>query len=378
MNPGRTAVVAIFLFINCLFLYKYGGRAVAYPEWLCLGYILMVGGLFRYGRRLPDVPTNWLVIGAVSWIGLVTVFVHYAIPLSDLNVDRWSVIASFWKTLAAGDYPYFARSHMGNPPGPMPVYFLVAAPFHAIGWQELLSALGYVGSVFWIGRYSRHRMLPIVLVVASPFLYWEIAVRSNIFTYSFLVLVALERFLQKQSYPRAIAVGLALSTRSVFALAYVVYYLRILRESTVSIGRFCWMVAVSVIAFIASFLPFLLIWPTEFATMNPFIVQGSFLLPPVVIGLFFIGAVVASYTLVKMHAALLSGLLLFGMILVYAIYHVLQLGWTATYLESKVDISYFLFCVPFLGYYLIASTYDSASAVRAVPRTTSASGSSAA
>ena len=375
MSLGRGAVIAIFLFINSLFIYKYGGRAFAYPEWLCVGHLLIVLGLLRYSTRLPSVPTNWVVIGAVSWILLVTVAVHFVIPLSALNVDRWSVIASFWQTLTEGEYPYFARSHMGNPPGPMPIYFVVAAPFHAIGWQELLSALGYLGAVVWIGCCSRRGIVAMLLLVTSPFLYWEIAVRSNIFTYSLLVLLGLELFLQKQNYPRAVMVGLALSTRSVFALAYVVYYLRILRRSTVNSARFFWMATVSAVAFLASFLPLLLIWPEEFHAMNPFIVQGSFLIPPVAIGLFFAGAVVASYVLGKLHPALVSGVLLFGMIAVYALYHVVQIGWSAAYLESKIDISYFLFCVPFLGYYFVASTNDSASAVRAVPRTTVAPGS---
>ena len=378
MMAGRTVAVVLFLFINCLFIYKYGGRVLSHPEWICLIYILLNVAILKFGRSWPRIRSNWVVMGAVAWILLVTVGVHITVPLSSLNVDRWSVIASFWDALAAGDYPYFARSHMGNPPGPMPIYFVLAAPFYAIGWQELLAALGYVSAVAWMGRSPQGGTLPIWLLLASPFMYWEIAVRSNIFSYSMLVLAALQCFLVKQTPSRAIMVGLALSTRSVFALAYVVYYLRIWRQPTVETPKFFRLSVISAGAFFFSFLPLLMIWPQEFQIMNPFVVQGSFLVPPLVIGVFFLGAVMASYRFLEMHAALLSGLLLFGVILVYGIYHVVDLGWGAAYLESKVDISYFLFCVPFLGYYFIASTNDRASAVRSVPRTTAASGNSAA
>jgi len=41
-------------------------------------------------------------------------FIFYKIPVESLNVDRWSVITSFWDNFFKGEYVYFAKSNMGG------------------------------------------------------------------------------------------------------------------------------------------------------------------------------------------------------------------------------------------------------------------------
>ena len=45
-----------------------------------------------------------------------------------------------------------------------------------------------------------------------------------------------------------------------------------------------------------------------------------------------------------------SGIVLFGSILIYGLYHVVISGFATAYYLSDVDISYFIFAVPFLMY----------------------------
>ncbi|MEL7161779.1 MAG: hypothetical protein AAFN92_13545, partial [Bacteroidota bacterium] len=277
------------------------------------------------------------------------------VPLAGLNVDRWSVISSFWEALAVGEYPYFARSHLGNPPGPMPVYFLLAYPFYAAGWLELLAALGAGGLVWWLAfrrPASPENRLAFLLLVTSVWVAWEVVVRSNVFTYSALVLAGLvwwrRSFLREARVPKvsSLVVGLLLSTRSVFALVYLLVFGEQLWSRP-------WLViragVLSLMAFLVTFLPLWWIWGEDFWVMNPFLVQSGFLVPPPLVGGFFLGALgLLFYPELRGRVFFFSGVLLSGVVSIYALYHVGQSGLTAAFFGSKVDLSYFLFGVPFL------------------------------
>ncbi len=360
----RITAVACLLVINLLFLYKYGARITPFAAPALIAYVLAWGAILRWGPRLPLKP--WMLAVAIGWLGIVTLATHVYVPLAELNVDRWSVISSFLEALYAGDYPYAARSHLGNPPGPMPVYYLIAAPFHALGLLEVLSAAGYLLALIWLYRQGRGAGAGALLLLASPFMYWEIATRSNLFTFSLLTLWGLKRFVHRPDYVRAVVVGLLLSTRSVYALAYLIYYVTLLREG-VPLRRVAGVTLVSALAFFLSFLPLVAGWPGAFREMNPFLVQGTFLVPPVVVALFFALALLAAYRARRTTAPWLSGVVLFVAILIYAGVVVADHGWEAAYLDSQIDISYLLFCVPFLGYYLFCDTAASAEATRPLP-----------
>ncbi len=378
MSRSVGVAIGIYLLINSLFLYKYGSRVTSYAEWACLVYVVVNLALLHYRRHFHLLRARWPALLAMAWIAGFTILVHFAVPLEQLNVDRWSVITSFLDTLFAGEYPYAARSHLGNPPGPMPVYFFLAAPFYALGWLESLSALGYLLAIFWLGRKGSIGILSVLMLAFSPCLYWEVAVRSNIFTFALLVLIALQSFLRRRTLLRAISVGLILATRSVFALAYVVYYAAIFRDSSTDRWRFFRYATLSAGIFFLVFLPFLVIWTEGFLNLNPFIIQGSFLVPPAMVITFFLLAAAVGAWVPRKYAAYASGLLLFGIIGLYSAYHLFMVGWERAYLESTVDISYFLFCIPFLGYFVLHSRWAKAEPILDDPRIMKASGSNSA
>lgn len=346
------------LFINFLFVWKYGSRAT---EWAVVAAALLVAVqvgwvLFYDSISVSDKWTGRIVIAAGLFLLVFAALAAWAIPLESLNVDRWSVISSFWEAAAEGKYPYFAESHMGNPPGPMPVYFVIAWPFYALGALDTLAAAGYLLLLFGLYRTPAKAKWLVPLLLTSVFMFWEIAVRSNIFTYSVLVMFALEFFRRRQDKAwgtnlmlQAIVIGLLLSTRSVFALAYVSYFLASLKLKEMPFGRMLAFGSVALVAFGLSFLPFVLIWPESFQEMNPFLVQSSFLLPAWFIPGFF-GLAAASVLLIKRSedVPLAAGWVLFLCILLYAIFHVLTSGFEEAFFGSKVDLSYFLLSVPFL------------------------------
>ncbi len=282
----------ILLFVNFLFTYKYLDRFT--------GNGLVIAGIFsglqilvfRYGHRLSFLQKRTKAFILLLSLGItgVVVITQLKIDLTTLKVDRWSVISSFWQEAFNGNYPYFAKSHEGNYPGPMPVYFLIALPFYLAGILSVLSASGYLILLYlWFKQKEKKATFALLFLLAtSVYMYWEITTRSNIFTNSILILLILRGFAGINSKTKpwkfiltALLTGFLLSTRSVFVLVYLVFFLSALRNREIEFKRISLFLTIAVLAFAGSFLPFILLFKDDFFTINPFIIQSSFLVPQV-------------------------------------------------------------------------------------------------
>lgn len=134
----------IFLFVNFLFSVKYISRVTNYYLIISFLISLIYFFIWRYKRVLERFPIslsklNFLIL-SIFVLGCYSAF--NKIPVATLNVDRWSVITSFWDSYFNNQYVYFAKSNVGNPPGPMPFYFLLALPFYFIGELGWFSVMG--------------------------------------------------------------------------------------------------------------------------------------------------------------------------------------------------------------------------------------------
>ncbi|MTB50542.1 hypothetical protein [Lewinella sp. W8] len=357
----------VLVFINFIFIYKYGQRLI--PNYILLVSItiaLIQYGVVRYFKYFEKVFTH--IFFLCSGLCLLSICVsHFYIPLESLDVDRWSVISSFWESFGRGDYPYFARSHMGNPPGPMPVYFLIAFPFYMAGSLELLSFIGYIAMasfVFFTTKNRNSLILSMVIISSSSYFYWEVFTRSNIFTYSFLILVCAFIFNSlfskkgigyKKTSIAGIVTGLLLSTRSIFVVVFISLSVYMLKNKKVS-SVLLWYATIVLLSFLMTFIPFVLIWKDLFFEANPFIVQSTFLVPKEMVAIFLVLSAIAGLIPgFEKDTYFFSGITLFLIIMFYSFYHIVLVGFQNAYLESKIDISYFLFCVPFLFYSFVKS-----------------------
>ncbi|OAV46188.1 hypothetical protein [Lewinella sp. 4G2] len=355
-------VLALLIAINFLFVWKYGQRVTRFAPVLALavagGQALMFTSTI-YDKLLRRIsPTVLWSMLAIGWVAAAA-FVHYRVDLEGLNVDRWSVISSFLEALEAGGYPYLAESHRGNPPGPMPVYHFLAYPFYKVGWLVLLAIIGPIAGTHWLTKsvdHDRRINALLLLVGSSAWLYWEILVRSNVITFTILVLLGLAAWAYaikaKANWPKlgllAVATGLLLATRSVFGLAYLLIFGSLLLQR-LYVGRVVVSAIISLVTFALIFLPFYLAWPEEFMVINPFIVQGGFLVPhSFVAGFFLLATGLLAYPPARARPFIWSGYLLFLIVGVYFAFHVWQSGFDLAFHGSKVDLSYFLFSVPFL------------------------------
>jgi hypothetical protein len=356
----------IFLFVNFIFSVKYLSRITEYYLPVSIAILIIYIFIWKYRRRIESVSPHLKAINifllAIFFLGNFLVF--RSIPVANLNVDRWSVITSFWDTYFAGEYAYFAKSNMGNEPGPMPFYFVLALPFYFLGELGYFSALGILVflAALQLARIPiQFRTISIVLLLSSVFYLWEIASRSNIFVNGALVLFVLvamfrtREFTTKKIIYLGILLGLAVSTRNVFVIPFLIGILYALRSGRFGFMQFVVLGMVSIAVFALTFLPFVWNHVDDFAKMNPFIIQSTFLIP-------------FSYTLGFIAMAILagflcrsaqdvywySGIVLFLSIAIYFGYHILLFGFDQAFLGSIADISYFIFCLPFAMFHLIS------------------------
>lgn len=366
LNIFEKRNIAFFLFvvINFIFCVKYSSRVT---DWHLLFSILFSGvyfAIWKYKSHFAKIPLlstmNVVLLGFFllgSYYGLTK------IPVESLNVDRWSVITSFWDTYFSGEYAYFAKAHTGNPPGPMPFYFILAFPFYALGELGLFSLLGIVAFYFLL-KYSKIQNYIItsvlLLLFISIFYLWEIFSRSNVFINGVLVLFSIvyfnkeEKLTMKRIVITAILTGLLMSTRNVFAIPYIITFLFAWRTGRITFGKLALLGAIAILMFGITFLPFVIGHFQDFRIMNPFLVQSTFLIPfGYTIG-FILLAVLFGLKCTKVeNVYFFSGLTLFISIAIYFVYHFINTGFDETYFGSVGDVSYFILGVPFLLYYSI-------------------------
>lgn len=354
----------LFLFINLIFSIKYFSRVstLALPISIVITSFYFL--IFKYQEKLQIFGKHLKFANILGFVVLIIAshLIFQKVPVESLNVDRWSVITSFWDNYFAGEYVYFALSHMNNYPGPMPFYYVVALPFYLLGELGYLSIIGLL--VFIILLKVLRKPLPtqtayFIIIATSPFFLWEIVGRSNIFFNSTLILISIVYFFKtiknKNLFWNGIIIGLLLSTRNVYAIPYVIVFLFALKNRDISIKNTIIIGIIAMVTFAATFLPFVIGHFEDFQKMNPFIIQSSYLMPFE----FSFGCIVLSFLsffVVKnrFDVYFYSGLVLFFTIALHFIWMSVQHGMYDAFYNSKADISYFILSIPFLLFHIMS------------------------
>lgn len=361
-----TSLIAI-VFINFIFLIKYTQRFTQYSLLLSIIITFVFVLLYFSRHKIPynDKQNNLLTFSIVTGYIILSIALFLIIPQSVLNVDRFSVITSFWDSFFNSEYVYFSKSVEGNMPGPMPFYFILAFPFYLTGELGYFSMLGLLTFVI-ILKYSKvaskNLFIGTLLVVLSAFYIWETISRSNIFLNSNLVLFAILFFgntlkMKKNKHIlfNGILIGLLLSTRNVLIIPFIVLFLYALKVKIYSFTDTAKIAVVVLIAFGFTFLPFVVNHFKDFKVMNPFIIQSTYLMPTwlsLTCVLFTVTTVF--FTKCFRDVVYFSGLYLFITILVYFLHQIFIEGFENVIFQNKADISYFILCVPFFIFYLLS------------------------
>jgi hypothetical protein len=277
--------------VNILFSIKYFSRITDYYGILAALVLFIHALLFYKGTILSRFIKNYTIVN-ISLLIIFCIFsfiVFEKIPAETLNVDRWSVITSFWDNYFNGEYVYYAQSHNNNNPGPMPFYFVLALPFYFLGEIGYFAVLGII--VFYlIMRYLKVeaciQTLFLLLLMTSPFYLYEVTVRSPLFLNASLIAFSILFFFNIKNYQSfrnqiiiGVLFGLLLSTRNIFAVCYIILFLYCLKTKKIDIISTVKIGLLVVMVFVLTFLPFVIGYSDDFTKMNPFIIQSSFLMP---------------------------------------------------------------------------------------------------
>lgn len=359
----KNIAISLFIFINALFVLKYSERVTSYNALLTLAFTgVFIGFFYWKDTILSRIKYAYGFIGSAIFIILFGIAFTY-INVETLMVDRWSVISSFWDNYFQGEYVYFAKSHRNNPPGPMPFYYMLALPFYLIGELGYFSLLA-IPALWIVSKYLRFNkavvQFGLFLLITSFFYIWEVTVRSNIMINGLLILFSLiyclkrEKWSLKELIVAGIMVGLFLSTRNVFVIPYVILFLYLLKNGNLSFLKLIQLGSVAIVTFALTFLPFIYNYWDSFLTMNPFVIQGSFLIPfHYTVGFVLLAFLFPFLCKSKEDVLFYSGVNLFITIAIYFIYHIIYSGFQSAFYESIVDISYFILCIPFFLIYVL-------------------------
>jgi len=357
----RNISLALFLFVNFLFTYKYLERSTPWVALLSVSVSIFYIALYR-NRNLLKFINKKIEVSLIVLFIVVCLLIWKKIPVETLNVDRWSVISSFWDSYFANEYAYFAKSFAGNPPGPMPFYFILALPFYLVGELGFLSIIGvlFFYWLMWCKKVNPiTRTVILLLILSSFFNLWEVICRSNIFFNASLVLGSLIYILNQKVFTHktliisGIFIGLLISTRNVFVISYIICFLYLLRTKAIQFKQLTILLIISLLAFTLTFIPVVYVHLEDFKQMNPFIVQSTFLIPFEYTILFVLMAISSTFLCKnKNDVYFYNAIVLFVSILIYLIYYICLEGFTQAFTNSTVDISYFIFCIPFAFWFL--------------------------
>lgn len=351
--------LAIFLFVNLIFMIKYCSRQTHYYLTFSVIITLIYWVIWNKKNHLNRLPItfskqNFILI---IFILVLSYFAFQKIPTASLHVDRWSVINSFWNNYFDNKYVYFAKSNAGNYPGPMPFYFVLALPFYffgEFGWLSILGILLFYGFLKHSKTSQLNTTTGLLLVTCSVFFWWEILSRSNIFLNSTMVIFVLYHHINMQNYDKkniiitGVLIGLVISTRNVLVIPFIITFVFQLKKRFIKPIQILFIGMVAGTTFIISFLPFVYNHIDDFQIMNPFIIQSTALVPFQYTMLFLFFAFISGLVCRSINDVFCySGLVLFVSIFIYFLYHFSLVGFQKTFFDSFADISYFILCIPF-------------------------------
>ncbi len=360
-NAFQYVCLSLFLLLNIIFFYKYSIRISNHPLLFSLGYgalqVLLFFGLLYFLQNKLNKRYSYLIF---LFIVIIQFILLLKIDVNTLNIDRWSVITSFLDELFVGNYPYLAKSHLNNPPGPFPGYYLFALPFYLIGEIGLFSLTGIVLYLLFLKSQNFNDkliLINLILIFSSVVVWYELVVRSTIFANMAISLMyfTIIKKMSSESFINLVLIGilggLVLSTRGIIVYVLIVYftYFFISRKDWYSFS----IVSISTaLGFLLTLIPFI-IWDWQiFMIYNPITLQASFI-PKIYLIIFAIIAFIIGFFSKNTQRLFgYTGLLLFTIISIPFFFSVLNSSIYYAIVENGFDISYFLFSFPFLIYAL--------------------------
>ncbi|MBN1122645.1 MAG: hypothetical protein JXJ17_16325 [Anaerolineae bacterium] len=224
---------------------KYAGIAGIAAYLLIVLAALLI--LMRFKTAIYALVDKRFVLFAVLVaVGLVAIFVIvYPMETSGqlgLGSDRDEALNIAVRSIAAGRYPYYERTHLGNAIMQLPGAILLSAPFVALGNSAYQNIFWLLVFVYMTGVLFKDRASALVLLVSvlllSPTLQYEYISGGDLLANGIYVVVFLFLTIRVFSIPKAllwekiacsIALGIGLSSRPYYFILIPLLFVVLLR-----------------------------------------------------------------------------------------------------------------------------------------------------
>lgn len=353
--------ISILSFVGAVFVFKYGARITSDTNILFLIvaiYIVSYASFFFFLMHAEPTQYAWLgsqrILFAIFGVLIVGAIAVVTISPDASRVWRYPAIVEWIDRLLVGQFPW-GRQTQFNPSG-MPFLFIMALPFYYlgnIGYLEVVGVILFCLILFQFYPQHHTKWLPLFSLILLPSFYYELLVRSELF-FNMVIIISIialsERYLDTGKlnswfFVLAIFFGLGLSTRTIVGLVYAGYYTYKFRHN---IWQGILFSGFTLLIFGITLLPFVIGNVTVFFREGPFSVQLRYL-PTGITIIFVVLAVIIGFTTTNINDVLFyEGLLLFVIVVIAFLPAVTHLGLYRTILEDGFDITYFIFCIPFL------------------------------
>ncbi|QOW09229.1 hypothetical protein Q73A0000_02080 [Kaistella flava (ex Peng et al. 2021)] len=357
-NLEKWGVFFIYLFINGLFVAKYGGHFSFYllPVYSIAIFVIAT---FYIKINLKDLVYKYLFWILIGLFFIFSVGLNNYVDGNSLNVDRWDAMEVGIKALFNNHYPYDLKDFMGRESSNLPFLIVLGMPFYllfgSVGFLQSFSFLLFSYLVFKIFDHYKLRLAALVLLVLSPSYLWEVYTKSDLLS-NFILVIGFSYIIWAQFIHHkkikiewvSILTALIFLTRLSVVIPLIVILFKAFYKFTVREKlRFISVFILVVSGFIYFFFRNAANWDT-ILEHNPFTIQGS--KQPLFLSLSYIVMAVILAFKVKSYfnIALFSGLVLFIAVFIPYLLYLVEYGYENIMTNSFFDLSFFNMSMPFL------------------------------
>lgn len=349
--------LVIIEFISGLYFFKYSTVYIGHSLILTPIYLLIFTGVIFYIDKYGNSHLKYFnqkhflifsVILALISICWITFIPRYG------GVGRLPGIEDWLDSFFSGRFPY----HYKIAPSGFPFLFIISAPFYFLknaGYLEAAGLIFYLGSVVYLSRTIKENLLRIIILIISPVFYFSFVVRDELF-FNMMIIIVLILFVQRYFDPEkysykfeifGLLFGLLLSTRSVVGMVYAVYLTHLFKQNLPRGYLFIFLV---LLAFYLTLVPFYLWDQISFILYGPFAIQQKVAALPIgIVAVILVIAIYSGWIASNLQEVFFaSGVVLFLAVLISMVLKIFAAGFTQAVVNDVFDLSYFIFCVPFL------------------------------
>ncbi|MFC6267287.1 hypothetical protein [Frigoriflavimonas asaccharolytica] len=357
-NLSKFSIGFIYLFVNSLFIFKYGGKFVEYV--LPLYLILITFFLFIYLKiKFKKNVYKWFFIIFATIFFISVCFVNYFVDGNSLNVDRWSAMEVGIKAILNNQYPYNIPDFLGRESSNLPTLIILGMPFYllleSVGYLQAFVFLLFAFLFFKIFDDYKQRFLALVILIFSPSYLWEIYVKSDLFS-NFVLLVFFLllswKYIAKNEKFRTIWLPVFTALIFLTRLSVVIPLLILLFKPFICFSIKQKLIFVFIFSLINVFiLSYFFHNAQDFQMIvkyNPFTIQGG--KQPLFLSLLFVFfACLVSFKVKNfLDIAFWSAILFFSASLLPFLLHLKDFGWKNVFINSYFDVNFFNMSMPFV------------------------------